>query len=104
MACFSLNANSSSLHFFKGRTGEPIALITPPPLPKPKLWIGSLRDTVKITGDIISPALDKKDFDLPPQDPADRFLSATAMVYDLTLLTADKRLTGAKEFPVLPIP
>jgi PIN domain nuclease of toxin-antitoxin system len=41
---------------------------------------------------------------LPHQDPADRFLAATAMVYGLTLVTADKRLTGAKEFPVLPIP
>ena len=41
---------------------------------------------------------------LPHQDPVDRFLAATAMVYGLTLVTADKRLTGAKEFPVLPIP
>ena len=41
---------------------------------------------------------------LSHQDPADRFLAATAMVYGLTLVTADKRLTGAKEFPVLPIP
>ncbi|MCP4683232.1 MAG: type II toxin-antitoxin system VapC family toxin [Desulfobacterales bacterium] len=41
---------------------------------------------------------------LPHQDPADRFLAATAMVYDLILVTADKRLTGAKEFSVLPIP
>ena len=27
-------------------------------------------------------------------DPADRFLSATAMVFDLTLVTADERLLG----------
>ena len=49
-------------------------------------------------------AIQSRYVDLPHQDPADRFLAATAMVYDLTLVTADKRLTGAKEFAVLPIP
>ena len=49
-------------------------------------------------------AIQSRYVDLPHQDPADRFLAATAMVYDLTLVTADKRLTGAKEFRVLPIP
>ena len=49
-------------------------------------------------------AIQSRYVDLPHQDPADRFLAATAMVYDLTLVTADKRLTGAKGFSVLPIP
>lgn len=40
---------------------------------------------------------------LSHQDPADRFLSATAAVYDLVLVTADKRLFRAKEYNVLPI-
>lgn len=31
---------------------------------------------------------------LPHQDPADRFIVATARVLDLTLVTADTRLTG----------
>jgi prevent-host-death family protein len=40
------------------RKGEPIALVTPPPpTPKSKTWLGSMKDTIKITGDIISPAL-----------------------------------------------
>jgi PIN domain nuclease of toxin-antitoxin system len=39
---------------------------------------------------------------LPHQDPADRFLAATATVYDLTLVTADKRIIGAEGIPVLP--
>lgn len=30
--------------------------------------------------------------DLPHRDPGDRFLAATAIVYDLTLITADRRL------------
>jgi len=46
------------------RKGEPVALVTPPPPPKPKAWLGSLKDTVKITGDIISPALDEKDWEV----------------------------------------
>jgi PIN domain nuclease of toxin-antitoxin system len=33
---------------------------------------------------------------LPHQDPADRLLAATAVVYDLTLVTADERLTQSK--------
>lgn len=34
-------------------------------------------------------------------DPADRFLVATALVYDLTLITADDVLANAKLCPVL---
>jgi prevent-host-death family protein len=44
------------------RRGEPVALVTPPP--KSKAWLGSLKDTVKITGDIISPASDEKDWEV----------------------------------------
>jgi PIN domain nuclease of toxin-antitoxin system len=32
---------------------------------------------------------------------ADRFIVATAMVYDLKLITADKRLAASKDIPVL---
>ena len=47
------------------RKGEPIALVTsPPPPPRPKAWLGSLKDTVKITGDIVSPVLDEKDWEV----------------------------------------
>ena len=35
-------------------------------------------------------------------DPADRFLAATAKVYDLTLVTADERLLESSEFAVFP--
>lgn len=33
---------------------------------------------------------------LPHRDPADRFLAATAMVYDLILMTVDTRLSKAR--------
>jgi PIN domain nuclease of toxin-antitoxin system len=38
---------------------------------------------------------------LPHQDPADRFLAATAIVYDFTLVTADSRIISAEDVPVL---
>ena len=38
---------------------------------------------------------------MPHQDPADRFLAATARVLDLTLVTADKRLLDSTEFAVM---
>lgn len=38
---------------------------------------------------------------LPHEDPADRFLAATAVVYGLTLVTADRRMIEAKDVPVL---
>lgn len=37
-------------------------------------------------------ALATFELDLPHQDPADRFLAATARTYELTLITADRRL------------
>jgi PIN domain nuclease of toxin-antitoxin system len=38
---------------------------------------------------------------LSHQDPADRFLVATAVVYDLKLVTSDEKLLGAKHLPVI---
>lgn len=40
--------------------------------------------------------------DLPHRDPADRFLAATAPVYDLTLVTSDAQLLGCPDIEVLP--
>lgn len=51
-----------------------------------------------ITHEIV---LESRRIDLPHEDPADRFLSATAKVLDLTLVTADERLLGAEHFKVL---
>lgn len=44
-------------------------------------------------------ALAGRDVHLPHRDPADRFLAATAIVYGITLLTVDKRLTRTKGVP-----
>lgn len=46
-------------------------------------------------------ALRSREIALPHPDPADRFLVATAIVHDLTLVTADEVLIEAKACPVL---
>jgi PIN domain nuclease of toxin-antitoxin system len=38
---------------------------------------------------------------LDHKDPADRFIVATALVYELTLVTADKRLVKNRQVPIL---
>jgi PIN domain nuclease of toxin-antitoxin system len=38
---------------------------------------------------------------LTHEDPADRFLAATAFIYDLTLVTADKRLFVCEDISIL---
>jgi PIN domain nuclease of toxin-antitoxin system len=46
-------------------------------------------------------ALAARELKLPHQDPADRFLAATAQVLDLTLVTADNELLGLGEIATL---
>lgn len=49
-------------------------------------------------------AVASRSLDLPRQDPADRFIAATATVCDLTLVTADRRLSESSQYPVLRSP
>jgi len=46
------------------KKGEPIAIVAPPP-PPPKLksWLGSMRENIQVTGDIISPAADENEWE-----------------------------------------
>jgi len=46
-------------------------------------------------------ALKSQEVELAHRDPADRFLAATALVYDLTLATVDKRLVRPRWLPTL---
>jgi PIN domain nuclease of toxin-antitoxin system len=50
----------------------------------------------------IDVALEVSAVNLPHDDPADRFLVASAKVFDLTLVTSDKRLIRAAGISVLP--
>lgn len=47
-------------------------------------------------------AIQSRIIQLPHQDPADRFLVATALVYELTLVTADERLFAVPGVSFLP--
>jgi len=48
-------------------------------------------------------AMQSRDVRLPHQDPADRFIVASAIVYGLTLVTADRNLIdGASTYSVFP--
>jgi PIN domain nuclease of toxin-antitoxin system len=47
-------------------------------------------------------ALLSREIDVPHNDPADRFLAATAAVFDLTLVTADRHLLSGSGYRVLP--
>ena len=51
-----------------------------------------------LTGDI---ALASRDLDVATQDPADRFIAATAKLQGLTLVTVDGRLLGARDVDIL---
>jgi PIN domain nuclease of toxin-antitoxin system len=46
-------------------------------------------------------AIRSRTINLPHRDPADRFLAATAEIYDLTLVTEDERLLTGKSWSVL---
>ncbi len=56
------------------------------------------RREAALTHDI---AVASRKLTLPHQDPADRFLAATAQVLGLTLVTADSRLIGSDEYAVM---
>ena len=47
-------------------------------------------------------AIQSRLVELHHRDPADRFLAATALVYDLTLVTADERLLKSSSVPTFP--
>lgn len=47
-------------------------------------------------------ALVSRSLDVSHEDLADRFIAASAVVHDLTLVTADRRLLGSTQFEALP--
>jgi PIN domain nuclease of toxin-antitoxin system len=62
-------------------------------------WVRSVLKTVPLqeaplTNEV---AIRSCSLELPHQDPADRFIAATAQVYDLTLVTVDKRMLVCKD-------
>ena len=70
----------------------------------PEIWIKTVTRKIPFKEAPINHevAIQSRQVDLPHQDPVDRFLAATCLVYDLTLVTADARLSASKAFGVLP--
>ncbi|MGB8011232.1 MAG: type II toxin-antitoxin system VapC family toxin [Terriglobales bacterium] len=71
--------------------------------PNPQAWITNTLDAVPMREAPITyqVAQETARVQLPHRDPADRFLVATARVFDLTLVTADEHLLKARQVPVL---
>ena len=72
-------------------------------LPDAPSWIRGALATMAVS---VAPigieiAIASRRIDLPHDDPADRFLAATAKLLDLTLVTADERLLGCHETKTL---
>jgi PIN domain nuclease of toxin-antitoxin system len=73
--------------------------------PDAHTWVRRVLQTVPfveapLTFDV---AIQSRVIDLPHRDPVDRFLAATALVYDLTLVTADRRLVQSRAIPTLAV-
>jgi len=71
--------------------------------PDPFAWIRNVLKTTPLREAPLNyeVAIQSRALDLRHQDPVDRFLAATALVYELTLVTADERLLGSRKFSTL---
>lgn len=71
--------------------------------PTPEQWIRRALRELPLREALINHevAVRSETITLGHDDPADRFLLATALVYDLTLVTADKRLIKNRQVPIL---
>ena len=71
----------------------------------PAAWMENVLSTLPFNEAALNHeiAIQSRKISLPHQDPADRFIAASAIVYGLTLITADKKLIkGAVNYSVLP--
>ena len=70
----------------------------------PALWIAAAFDAVPLVEAPLTReiALESRRIDLPHQDPADRFLAATAKVYNLTFVTGDGQILESETLSLLP--
>jgi PIN domain nuclease of toxin-antitoxin system len=87
----------------KGGAGTPPYADPRRDRPDPASWVRTVLNRLpfheaRINHEI---ALQSRALKLRHQDPADRFLAATAMVYQLTLVTADKNLFSCRGISVL---
>lgn len=72
---------------------------------EPVAWMQNVLDSVPFKQATLNHevAIQSRLIKLPHQDPADRFIAASAVVYDLILVTSDKNLIkAAKIYSVFP--
>ncbi len=69
----------------------------------PRAWVEHQLDSVPMRDAPLTRevATMSRMLNLTHEDPADRFIAATAVIYDLTLVTADERLCASKQYQVL---
>ena len=72
--------------------------------PDPLTWIRKVFQTIPFKEALLNHeiAIQSRLITLPHQDPVDRFLAATAVVYGPTLTPADEHLLHAQEFATMP--
>jgi PIN domain nuclease of toxin-antitoxin system len=70
---------------------------------EPRVWLERLLRSAPLLECVLTNevALTARELPLAHEDPADRFLAASALVYDLELITADRRLLNADAFRTL---
>lgn len=71
---------------------------------EPSAWLRTVLAVLPVRDALLTRdvAQGSRSLDLPHDDPADRFIAATAAAYELTLVTADQRLLAGRGFAVLP--
>ncbi len=71
--------------------------------PDPVSWVNQALQTLKTREATLDHpiAILSRQIALPHQDPADRFIAATAIYYGLTLATVDTKLIGNSLLPTL---
>jgi PIN domain nuclease of toxin-antitoxin system len=70
---------------------------------EPRGWVAEALERAPLEEAVLNHevALRSREVKLPHQDPADRFLVASALTYELTLVTADETLIDARPCPIL---
>jgi len=70
---------------------------------EPRAWVAEALERAPLEEAALNHevALRSREVSLPHQDPADRFLVATALTYELTLVTADETIIDAKPCSIL---
>jgi PIN domain nuclease of toxin-antitoxin system len=71
--------------------------------PNPQAWITNTLDAIPLREAPVTYEIAQETVrvQLPHRDPVDRFLVATARIYDLTLITADETLLKARPVAIL---